>query len=68
MDVEGWEFETILGSSELFRDHRMKTIALELHPNITRKRILDPCTILNFLIDCGYQIDKRFDNLVFTVQ
>jgi len=68
MDVEGWEFEAILGSSELFRDHRVNTIALELHPNIIRKRNLDPNTIFKFLIDCGYRIDERFDNLVFTVQ
>jgi FkbM family methyltransferase len=32
MDIEGAEYEAVLGSLELFHAHRIRTIALELHP------------------------------------
>jgi FkbM family methyltransferase len=65
IDIEGYEYEAILGSSELFRSHRIKVIALELHPEILLRRNLSTETITDFLIDCGYRTDPSFLNMVF---
>ncbi len=38
VDIEGAEYEAILGSPEVFEDHRVKAIALELHPAVLARR------------------------------
>lgn len=55
MDIEGFEYEAILGSPEIFREHRVKTLAVELHPNLIRGRGLDPERIVDFLCQHGYR-------------
>jgi FkbM family methyltransferase len=66
MDIEGGEYEAILASPELFVEHRIRTLALELHPTAIRKRGLEPQEIGRFLASCGYRIDHRFSNEVWT--
>lgn len=65
MDIEGAEYEAILGSRDLFRNGRVRALALELHPSAIRSRGLDPDAIHSFLINAGYELDKRFSNLVY---
>lgn len=67
VDVEGSEYEAVLGSREVFREHRVKMIALELHASILQQRHLDPESICRFLEGCGYSRDCRFENLVYRV-
>lgn len=55
MDIEGFEYEAILGSPELFRSGRIRALALELHPPAMTTRGLDPQAILDFLQTAGYQ-------------
>ncbi|MEU4423053.1 FkbM family methyltransferase [Actinoplanes sp. NPDC024001] len=57
-DIEGFEYEMILGSPELFRDRRVRTLALELHGNHLRARGRNPDDINDFLLDCGYVLDR----------
>jgi FkbM family methyltransferase len=65
MDIEGFEYEAILGSEHIFREQRVCAIALELHPSILKRRGLDPNRIIGFLEDCGYTRDTGFENLVY---
>lgn len=67
MDIEGYEYEAILGSQDIFKSHIVKSLALELHPSILHRRGLDPDKITTFLRNSGYSVDARFSNLVFTV-
>ena len=62
MDIEGFEFEAVLGSPELFREHRIRWFALELHPSMMAARGRRPEDIVSFLKGCGYQMDPRFEN------
>jgi FkbM family methyltransferase len=55
MDIEGAEYEAILGSQELFRSGIVKALALELHPDIIRRRGHDPDRINSTLHECGYR-------------
>lgn len=55
MDIEGFEHEAILGSSELFRTGRIPAILLELHPPYIAQRGLDPEAVPRFLASCGYE-------------
>ena len=64
VDIEGFEYEAILGSADLFRAGRVRTVALELHPWILERRGLDPDQILAVFHDAGYAPDPRFTNLV----
>lgn len=65
VDIEGYEYEAILGSPELFTAHRVKAIALELHPRHLSKRGLSEKKILDFLESCGYTRSSLCSNMVF---
>lgn len=67
MDIEGFENEAILGSPDAFRRHRVRAIAVELHPPILRQCGQDPEAVPRFLTECGYRRDDRFGNPVFVV-
>ncbi len=65
IDIEGYEYEAILGSRELFTSHRAKAIALELHPAHLAKRGLSEKEIIDFLSSCGYSLSSSCSNTVF---
>ena len=65
IDIEGWEYEAVLGSPDLFQSGRIKAIALELHPPLLARRGLDPGKITAFLSACGYRPWPQSENLVF---
>lgn len=66
MDIEGSEYEAILGSPGLFKRDVIENIALEMHPTILKRRGKSPATILVFLENCGYERNTAFDTLVLT--
>lgn len=55
MDIEGFEHEAILGSAELFQNHRIPLLMLELHERALAHRGLDPRAVPDFLAACGYR-------------
>lgn len=61
MDIEGFEYEAILGSPEVFRKHRVRALALELHGRMLVARGRAPEDIASFLQSCGYQVDRSLD-------
>ena len=65
IDIEGWEYEAIMGSMDLFKEHRVKTLALELHPTILAKRGLSSQKIIDRLNEYNYHSTNYFGNLVF---
>ena len=65
MDIEGFEYEAILGSKELFRYGAVRALALELHPTVIRGRGHDPEELVKFLNGCGYREDRTTGNAVF---
>ncbi len=65
VDVEGAEYEAILGSRNLFQQKRIKAIALEIHPSLLNSRGLSADEICQFLESCGYQLSHPFGYLVF---
>jgi FkbM family methyltransferase len=54
IDIEGYEYEAILGSPDLFRQHRIGALFIEMHPDNISRRGLDPKDIDRFLVGCGY--------------
>jgi FkbM family methyltransferase len=65
IDIEGYEYEAILGSPVVFQEHRVKTIVLELHPDSICKRGLAAERIGLFLEECGYEQDEGLPGLVY---
>jgi FkbM family methyltransferase len=65
IDIEGAEYEAVLGSPEVFRSGRVKVIALEYHPDILSSRGLQVVTIHDFLLKAGYTLDSTFSNSVY---
>lgn len=65
VDIEGSEYEAILGSPALFRSGRIKAMALELHPAILAERNKRMADITDFLSSCGYTVDRAFGNPVW---
>ena len=57
MDIEGLEYEAILGSPRLFEDKMIKTILVETHIQQLAQRGRDPKRIFDFLRGCGYKND-----------
>ncbi|HZE73094.1 MAG TPA: FkbM family methyltransferase [Pyrinomonadaceae bacterium] len=65
MDIEGAEYDAILGSPQIFRDHRVRAIALEVHVSILEKRGVKAEKIFSFLKGYGYTVDNSFSTLVY---
>ena len=66
IDIEGFEYEAILGSRDVFERGWITHIALELHPSLLKRRGKNEQDILDFLTDCGYERDGNFVNLVLS--
>ncbi len=66
LDVEGHEYEAVLGSRDLFASGIIDQIALELHPSILSARDKSADDIVTFLNKCGYQRDSRFNTLIMS--
>ena len=65
MDIESYEYEAIIGSN-VFKKKMVQAMILDLHSKFLEKRGLNPDKIIDFLLNCGYKIDKRFsDPLLF---
>jgi FkbM family methyltransferase len=62
MDIEGFEYEAILGSPELFRSRRIRALALELHGRALVERSRAPEDILAFLRSCGYRLELGLEH------
>lgn len=63
IDIEGAEYEAVMGSQQLFRSGRIRAIALEVHPEILAERGLCDSTIHQFLVDSGYRVEFSEDLL-----
>lgn len=55
MDIEGFEYEAILGSQEVFKQKRIKALAIEMHDDRIRRRGKDPTQVIRFLESAGYR-------------
>ncbi len=55
MDIEGYEYEAILGSAELIQSKRIKMMAIEFHPRAMAARQKDGAEIISLLEKSGYQ-------------
>lgn len=65
VDIEGFEYEALLGSPRVFEEQRIKALALELHPAILSGRGKDAGEIEAMLKRCGYHCEDRFGNTVW---
>ncbi len=67
VDIEGFEYEALLGSTKVFEQHRVKALALELHPTILADRGKAAADIEQMLERCGYRCSMEFGNAVWLV-
>lgn len=65
VDIEGYEYEALLGSQHVFEQHRVKRLALELHPTILVGRGKDGHEIEVMLERCGYHREDESVNAVW---
>lgn len=65
VDIEGFEYEAVLGSPEVFRAGRVRALALELHPAALAARGKAAADITGFLEACGYRPDPALPTLVY---
>lgn len=54
-DIEGWEYEAILGSPAVLRSGCIRALLLEMHPHLILPRGLVPGRVTDFLAECGYR-------------
>lgn len=64
VDIEGGEYDAILGSETVFKQHLIDYIALELHPSQLHKQGKNAEDILHFLKRHGYTIEAQMPSLV----
>lgn len=65
IDVEGFEYEAIMGSKEIFVPDRIRRIALELHPDLLKRRGHSPSALVDFLEKQGYCLDSSVRHRLF---
>ncbi len=66
IDVEGFEYEVIMGGTAILQQDCIENIALELHPSILQQRGKSDAEIIAKLEDCGYRVNPNCATLVFT--
>jgi FkbM family methyltransferase len=57
IDIEGLEYEAIMGSRRLFESRSIKHILIQMHPDQMSRRGHDPGDLTEFLQECGYRND-----------
>jgi FkbM family methyltransferase len=67
MDIEGFEYEALLGARKVFEQRRVRVLAVDLHPAILDRRGKDINDIGRLLDDAGYKLTKEFGNTVWSV-
>lgn len=55
IDIEGFEYEAVLGSPDVFRQRRVRCLLIEIHDALLAKRSRRSADIVDFLLDCGYR-------------
>jgi FkbM family methyltransferase len=65
VDLEGFEYEALMGSVEVFAQHRVRALALELHPTILSDRGKEVSEITKMLCRCGYLMAEAPSNTVW---
>jgi FkbM family methyltransferase len=65
MDIEGYEYEAILGSEDVFRLGVIATLIVEPHDHMLRQRNLDVEALPRFLRSCGYEQTTQFQGRVW---
>lgn len=65
VDIEGFEYEALLGSRQVFEQRRVKALALELHPEILKLRGKDASEITTMLEEAGYRLADGTENAVW---
>jgi len=68
IDIEGFEYEAVLGSPEVFEAGRIRALALEYHPSVLAARGRPMDDIGRFLMSCGYRQDERYSNTVYLLR
>lgn len=66
IDIEGHEFEALLGSPTVLESNRVKCIALELHDSILAARGKNKQEIVDLLKQTGYRLDDSTGTQVWT--
>ena len=68
IDIEGYEYEAVLGAKELFRSQMVRRVLIEIHEKLLSARGRSPQDITDFLLSCGYERQERQGFEVFTSQ
>ena len=55
MDIEGFEYEAMLGAADLIKSKRIKMMAIEFHPRAMADRQKNGAEIINLLEVAGYR-------------
>jgi FkbM family methyltransferase len=55
IDIEGFEYEAVLGSPEVFRTHRVRRLLIEIHGSLLAARGRRPESIAELLLSHGYE-------------
>jgi FkbM family methyltransferase len=65
VDIEGFEYEALLGSPKVFEQRRVRYLALELHPEVLAERHKDASDITRMLEAAGYRLETSHGNTVW---
>jgi hypothetical protein len=68
VDIEGFEYEALLGSRSVFEEKRVRVLALELHPTILAARGKEVRDIVTMIEDAGYAFTQRHGNTVWVAK
>jgi FkbM family methyltransferase len=68
MDIEGSEWDVVMGSPRFFEQRRVRHLFLELHPAILARRGRDVGELTGFLEKCGYRRVPDLPVVCFSVR
>lgn len=65
VDIEGAEYDVLMGAGEVLKSGVIRKIALEIHHSILTARGLSGEELHRFLLDCGYALLEDADTTVY---
>lgn len=68
MDIEGFEYEAVMGAVEVFQHKRIKALAIEIHGERLRDRGRDPMAVVRVLEAAGYRLETPHGCWVYVAQ
>ena len=67
IDIEGAEYDVLLGSEDVLRRGALRHIAVEIHDSILRRRGITWRMLHDWMLSCGYRLHAEQGPSIYSI-